>query len=687
MKKKLLTIALLSLFGIVLAGCTTTPKDDGEKDDPTPVEPETVAVESVSLDHTAEEVVKGQTLQLAETVLPANATNKGVTWSSDDPDVASVSNAGLVTANEVGEANITVKTKDGNKTASCKITVVKVIESVAIDNKASFSDFEAGESRDLVIKITPADNANALVAAGALKVTSSDETVATVSGLMVTGVKEGKSTITVTLFGKEDHFELNVLAETPIVGEKMSVKAALDDAFAETDKDLIGKTGSSAEITDKVYELTGKLVAVAPNSDTGFNAILDDGTESVYLQINKPKEDQVPFAEGDFVTVTCKLTNYYGLYESVSKRAATGESASWTPLKDVVKVDPIADFTPHLVAADMSAEQYNAYYDLCKANGTKTTAPGYTSIKFVNINASYTAEKWMVSDKYFVEAIGSKKLDTEIPTATLTAYVLGANTGKGKSNIILVNQVKYEAPHIESVELNKTAIESLEVAHTETLVATPTPTVFVEKGEWKSSNEAVATVDQNGVVTGVAPGDAVISIEYTETVKASCTVHVVPEVVDDTHTLINADSLYGVGQSASYSVNYKDVRINGNVFTYQQMMKSNNGELQLRNKLSDSSNGTKSNLYNKTAFRKAIKKVTLTFNSNGYNNSNVCDLSFANNADFTSADVQHYSSVKDVLTYEYTPATTDCTFFKFEINSEYTRSVYVASINIEFVGD
>ncbi len=215
MKKKLLPIALLSLFGIVLAGCTTTPKDDGEKDDPTPVEPETVAVESVALDKTEAEVVKGQNLTLVATVSPANATNQEVTWSSDDPDVASVSNAGVVTANEVGEANITVKTKDGNKTAVCKVTVVKEINSVSITNKTDFNDFVKTETKALEIAVDPADNVSTLIAAGALKISVADAEIATISGLNVTGAKEGTTRLTVSLFGKVDSFDLTVKASRP----------------------------------------------------------------------------------------------------------------------------------------------------------------------------------------------------------------------------------------------------------------------------------------------------------------------------------------------------------------------------------------------------------------------------------------------------------------------------------------
>ena len=61
---------------------------------------------------------------LTATITPDNATNKNVTWSSDTPSVASVNN-GVVTAVAPGTATITVTTEDGNKTATCAVTVEK----------------------------------------------------------------------------------------------------------------------------------------------------------------------------------------------------------------------------------------------------------------------------------------------------------------------------------------------------------------------------------------------------------------------------------------------------------------------------------------------------------------------------------------------------------------------------------
>lgn len=82
---------------------------------------QSIAVESVSLDQATIEGYVDDTVQLVATVLPANATNKSVTWSSDNEAVATVVN-GLVTFVAAGTCTITVTTVDGSFTDTCGVT-------------------------------------------------------------------------------------------------------------------------------------------------------------------------------------------------------------------------------------------------------------------------------------------------------------------------------------------------------------------------------------------------------------------------------------------------------------------------------------------------------------------------------------------------------------------------------------
>ena len=104
--------------------------------DPNP-EPEEIKVESIALNIQDITLEVGKITTLQATITPSDATNKNVTWNSDNTDVATVNN-GVVTAVGEGTANITVTTQDGNKTAICIISVSEeeeeIISVISYDN-------------------------------------------------------------------------------------------------------------------------------------------------------------------------------------------------------------------------------------------------------------------------------------------------------------------------------------------------------------------------------------------------------------------------------------------------------------------------------------------------------------------------------------------------------------------------
>lgn len=87
--------------------------------------PTEVSVTSVSLNKSTLDIKVGETATLTATINPTNATNKNVTWKSNNTQIATVDTAGKITAIKEGTAKITVKTKDGNYTATCIVTVSK----------------------------------------------------------------------------------------------------------------------------------------------------------------------------------------------------------------------------------------------------------------------------------------------------------------------------------------------------------------------------------------------------------------------------------------------------------------------------------------------------------------------------------------------------------------------------------
>ena len=83
---------------------------------------QTIAITGVNLSQNTV-TMTGLTKQLSALVLPGNASNNIVTWSSSDSTVATVSSTGLVTSKGIGNAYITVTTADQGKTATCNVIV------------------------------------------------------------------------------------------------------------------------------------------------------------------------------------------------------------------------------------------------------------------------------------------------------------------------------------------------------------------------------------------------------------------------------------------------------------------------------------------------------------------------------------------------------------------------------------
>jgi hypothetical protein len=111
--------AVLFALSMCLTSCEGALDDlFGEWDKPAPEA--SIAVTSISLDPTLE-VAAGKTGQLTATVAPDNATDKTITWSSNNTAAATVDANGLVTAIAVGTATITAKA--GDKSATCEVTV------------------------------------------------------------------------------------------------------------------------------------------------------------------------------------------------------------------------------------------------------------------------------------------------------------------------------------------------------------------------------------------------------------------------------------------------------------------------------------------------------------------------------------------------------------------------------------
>ena len=443
-----------------------------------------VAVTGVKLDKTAHTLTVGGTVTLVATVAPENATNKKVTWKSDKTNIATVDGNGKVTAVKEGEAKITVTTEDGNKTATCTITVKK--DKVAVTgvslNKTDLS-MTVGGSFQFVATITPKDATNQNV-----KWQSNDSGVAQVDGTgKVTAKAVGTATITVI---------------TEDGNKTASCKVTVQE-------DKVAVTGVKLNVTSlsmmegDSYQL---IATISPVNATNQNVKWQSSNSGV-AQVNGKGEVTAKTAGTATITVITEDGNKTASC-SVTVKASTIAVASVSLNKSSLS----------LVVGDMETL-------------TATLSPA---------NATNKAVKWSSSDPY-VAQVNSYGEVRAINAGTATITV---TTEDGHKTASCKVTVKASTIAVASVSLNKSSI-SLKVGDKETLVATLSPANATNKAvKWSSSDLSVAEVNSNGVVTAKAGGTAIITVTTEDGHKtASCVVSV--EKPTDS---INAEGYEDIGR-------------------------------------------------------------------------------------------------------------------------------------------
>jgi uncharacterized protein YjdB len=138
-------VLIVAVIVCSMAGCDSSPEEQTH-------------VTGVSLNKTTTILTVGGSETLLANVIPSNADNKSVTWSSSNSAIASVSQGGTVTGVAAGSATITVRTADGGFTSSCAVTVNTSSVSVDpikpdftplyfyVDENGDFSETDAGRT-------------------------------------------------------------------------------------------------------------------------------------------------------------------------------------------------------------------------------------------------------------------------------------------------------------------------------------------------------------------------------------------------------------------------------------------------------------------------------------------------------------------------------------------------------------
>ena len=292
--------------------------------------------ESITLDKTAVEMYVGdEPVKLTATILPETTTDKSVTWTSSKTSIATVDEAGNITAVANGSATITATAKDGSgKSATCSVTVKTHVESVSL-NKTEITLYN-GKSTSLTATVLPSNASNKSVTW-----TSSDEGVATVSGsgtsVTVKGISRGNVTITATSVDGEITASCNVTVNQyvqSITLDKTSITMYVGD-----DPVLLSATISPENASDKSVSWTSSKTSVATVDEDGKVTAVANGTATITAKA----------MDGSGAKATCSVTVYthvesvslnkseISLYEgrsetlvaTVSPSSATNKTVEW----------------------------------------------------------------------------------------------------------------------------------------------------------------------------------------------------------------------------------------------------------------------------------------------------------------------------------------------------------------------
>ncbi len=529
--------------------CTITATADGDNtvtaECQVSVVASTINVTDVTLDETAT-VYLGQTTTLVATVTPNDATNKAVTWSSSDETVATVDANGVVTGVKLGTATITVTTVDGNKTATCDVTVENVsITSITLSESSLTLSLE-DDPVELVASYLPANATNVQITWS-----SDNEKVATVVNGIVTPVGVGTANITAANGSINDVCVVTVSAISVTgvrldkellelsVGGSSVLKATVLPANATN----TNCTWSSSN--EGVATVANGIVSAEAAGECTITVTTEDGNKTatcaVTVKANTIAVTGVTISPADSKSVA--LNESLTFTATVAPSTATTKDVTWsssdesvaTITNGVVTLKKAGTTTITVTTVD---GDFTASCDLTVTDVLATTiiidnALSLTvgeskslSLTILPADAAQTAT-WSSSNELVATVDATGKVTAIAKgSANITAKTTDGTNLTSDPCVVTVSNVS-----VTAVNLDVTSKVIRLSNPTATLIASVVPSnATIKDINWSSSKEAIATV-ADGVVTALSVGTTTITAASAEDAytKATCSV----EVVDD----------------------------------------------------------------------------------------------------------------------------------------------------------
>ena len=523
-------------------------------------------VTGISLNKNTLELEKGETETLTATVLPGNADgDKTVTWSSSAESVATVEN-GVVTAVGKGSATITAKTANGIE-AKCSVTVGVPLKGISFKDNVTEKTINRSEQFTLEVVFNPTDTD----VDKTIKWSSTDTSVATVVDGVVTAVGDGETVITATA---SNGMTATCKVKVIIPLNSISIKESTSILCGGTEK--LEVTYNPVDTTDdKTISWTSDNEEVATVSTDGTVTAKGVGTANIKATTSKGLEATcavtvLPVELESIIIKEQNITINKGQSQDltivyVPENATEDKGITWSSENDeIVSVSENGTITAHKVgkititATAENGEEATTIVDVksplvsISLNETeKQLNKGETLQLNVTFNPDDTTDDKTITWTSTDDAVASVENGLVTAKSAGTAYIK-ASVGE----LEVTCKIDVKVP-LEGIELNKETTEILR-RQEEKLQVKLNPEDATYEGDlvWTSSDETVATVDENGVITAIKAGTTTITVkavEGEEEFTDTCTV-TVKEIPLNSITINMPDFDLGIGETQQLGI-------------------------------------------------------------------------------------------------------------------------------------
>jgi uncharacterized protein YjdB len=516
-------------------------------------EPSGGPVVSVAVTPAADSVIVGLTKQLKATLTPAYPSNTAVSWSSSDDNIATVSSTGLVTGVSAGIANITVTTQDGGKTAqsSIKVTPVIHVTSVLLDSTITIG---LSTSRNLTAIVLPANALNKNVSWA-----SSDTTVARInSSGLVTGLKLGTTTITVTT---EDGAKTatgvltvgtTVIANNcggPTIGNFVADNPQSYNMWTSTVTNAIDISGVVRPAPAGAYKTqrnTGERMTylyenLIPNSK--YVVRLHFAELSTVITAGKRKFNVTANTVADTLLKNFDIfTQAGGRYKGIVREfevKSTAQGQISLVFRPIANLNYPAINAIEIGVTPLTSVAVNPSTAIVGVGDTTRLASVVSPANATNQRVTWT------SSNTSVVSVDANGLLRGISPGSV---VITATTDESKKTATST----VTAANIAVTGVSIPAISAVGVNNSITLAATVQPANATNKAVvWSSSDAGIVSVNQSGVVTGVSPGNATITVTTQDGAKTASSAITSSNVLLTSLVLNKTAATVGVGDTTS----------------------------------------------------------------------------------------------------------------------------------------